>query len=36
MFFVVGKVFLDNAAGALGEADEEMEEKIGKHRNARP
>ncbi|MGE6256292.1 cation diffusion facilitator family transporter [Heyndrickxia sporothermodurans] len=29
MFFVVGKVFLDNAAGALGEADEEMEEKIG-------
>ncbi|MGG1575872.1 cation diffusion facilitator family transporter [Fictibacillus sp. NRS-1165] len=29
MFFVVGKVFLDNAAGALGEADEEMEDKIG-------
>lgn len=29
MFFVVGKVFLDNAAGVLGEADEEMEQKIG-------
>ncbi|MBS4174791.1 cation diffusion facilitator family transporter [Bacillus sp. FJAT-49736] len=29
MFVVVGKVFLDNAAGAIGEADEEMEEKIG-------
>lgn len=29
MFIVVGKVFLDNAAGALGESDEEMEEKIG-------
>ncbi|SDM47741.1 cation diffusion facilitator family transporter [Fictibacillus solisalsi] len=29
MFFVVGKVFLDNAAGVLGEADEEMEDKIG-------
>ncbi len=29
MFFVVGKVFLDNAAGVLGQADEEMEEKIG-------
>jgi divalent metal cation (Fe/Co/Zn/Cd) transporter len=25
MLFVVGRVFLDNAAGALGEADEEME-----------
>lgn len=29
MFFVVGKVFLDNAAGVLGESDEEMEDKIG-------
>ncbi|KWU62152.1 cation diffusion facilitator family transporter [Priestia megaterium] len=29
MFFVVGRVFLDNAAGALGEADKEMEIKIG-------
>ncbi|KYC88483.1 cation diffusion facilitator family transporter [Heyndrickxia sporothermodurans] len=29
MFIVVGKVFLDNAAGAIGEADEEMEMKIG-------
>lgn len=29
MFFVVGKVFLDNAAGVLGQADEEMENKIG-------
>lgn len=29
MFFVVGKVFLDNAAGAIGEADEKMEDKIG-------
>jgi cation diffusion facilitator family transporter len=29
MFFVVGKVFLDNAAGVIGQADEEMEEKIG-------
>ena len=29
MFLVVGKVFLDNAAGVLGVADEEMEEKIG-------
>lgn len=28
MLFVVGRVFLDNAAGALGEADEEMEEII--------
>src|SRR4051794_17304947 len=26
MFFVVGRVFLDNAAGVLGRADEEMEE----------
>lgn len=29
MFLVVGKVFLDNAAGVLGQADEEMENKIG-------
>ncbi|WHY76770.1 cation diffusion facilitator family transporter [Neobacillus sp. WH10] len=29
MFFVVGKVFLDNAAGVIGQADEEMENKIG-------
>ncbi|WP_026691987.1 cation diffusion facilitator family transporter [Peribacillus kribbensis] len=29
MLFVVGKVFLDNAAGVLGEADDEMENKIG-------
>jgi divalent metal cation (Fe/Co/Zn/Cd) transporter len=29
MFFVVGRVFLDNAAGVLGQADEEMENKIG-------
>ena len=24
MFYVVGKVFLDNARGAIGETDEEM------------
>ncbi|MGG5252087.1 cation diffusion facilitator family transporter [Neobacillus sp. SM06] len=29
MLFVVGKVFLDNAAGVIGQADEEMENKIG-------
>ncbi|MCM3765819.1 cation diffusion facilitator family transporter [Neobacillus niacini] len=29
MFFVVGRVFLDNAAGVIGQADEEMESKIG-------
>ncbi|MEH7501308.1 cation diffusion facilitator family transporter [Neobacillus drentensis] len=29
MVFVVGRVFLDNAAGVLGQADEEMENKIG-------
>jgi divalent metal cation (Fe/Co/Zn/Cd) transporter len=29
MLFVVGKVFFENAAGAIGEADEEMEEKLG-------
>ena len=28
MFYVVGRVFLDNAKGALGEADDEMEEKL--------
>ena len=36
MFFVVGKVFLDNAAGVLGRADEEMEEKIGQFVMADP
>jgi len=30
MFLVVGKVFLDNAAGVLGEVDEEMHAKIAK------
>jgi len=29
MLFVVGRVFLDNAAGVIGQADEEMENKIG-------
>ncbi|PLT30550.1 cation diffusion facilitator family transporter [Peribacillus deserti] len=29
MFLVVGKVFLDNARGVLGESDDEMEQKIG-------
>ncbi|MEC3885631.1 cation diffusion facilitator family transporter [Halobacillus litoralis] len=29
LFYVVGRIFLDNAAGVLGVADEEMEEKIG-------
>ncbi|MFT8322155.1 MAG: cation diffusion facilitator family transporter [Bacillus sp. (in: firmicutes)] len=29
MFIVVGRVFLDNAAGAIGEADAEMQGKIG-------
>lgn len=28
MFYVVGRVFLDNAKGVLGEADEELEYKI--------
>ncbi|MEH7379319.1 cation diffusion facilitator family transporter [Bacillus sp. JJ1533] len=28
MFYVVGKVFLDNAKGVLGEADEDLENKI--------
>lgn len=29
LFFVVGRVFLDNAAGVLGVSDEQMEDKIG-------
>lgn len=29
LFFVVGRVFLDNAAGVLGVSDEKMEKKIG-------
>ena len=28
MFFVVGRVFLDNAKGVLGEADDELEETL--------
>ncbi|WP_062106427.1 cation diffusion facilitator family transporter [Bacillus niameyensis] len=31
MFYVVGRVFLDNAKGALGEADDELEEEIAKY-----
>src|SRR5690606_17957219 len=31
MFYVVGRVFLDNAKGVLGETDEELEEKIAKY-----
>ena len=31
MFFVVGKVFLDNAKGVLGETDDELEEKIAQY-----
>ncbi|MGG0718052.1 cation diffusion facilitator family transporter [Robertmurraya massiliosenegalensis] len=31
MFFVVGKVFLDNAKGVLGEADDDLEEVIAKY-----
>ena len=31
MFYVVGKVFLDNAKGALGEADDELEETIAQY-----
>jgi cation diffusion facilitator family transporter len=31
MFYVVGRVFLDNAKGALGETDEELEEKIAEY-----
>lgn len=30
LFFVVGRVFLDNAAGVLGVSDEKMERKIGR------
>lgn len=30
MFYVVGRVFLDNARGVLGEADDELEDKIAK------
>ncbi|WP_082234585.1 cation diffusion facilitator family transporter [Halobacillus massiliensis] len=30
LFYVVARIFLDNAAGVLGVADEQMEEKIGK------
>ena len=28
MFYVVGRVFLDNAKGALGEADDEAEAEV--------
>ncbi|MDF1509580.1 cation diffusion facilitator family transporter [Robertmurraya sp. DFI.2.37] len=31
MFFVVGRVFLDNAKGILGEADDDLEEVIAKY-----
>ena len=31
MFYVVGRVFLDNAKGVLGEADDELEEEIAKY-----
>ncbi|MDR4887673.1 cation diffusion facilitator family transporter [Fredinandcohnia sp. QZ13] len=31
MFYVVGKVFLDNAKGVLGEADEDLENKIAEY-----
>ena len=31
MFYVVGKVFLDNAKGVLGEADDELEERIAEY-----
>src|SRR5699024_6574933 len=30
LFFVVGRIFLDNVAGVLGVSDENMEAKIGK------
>lgn len=30
LFYVVARIFLDNAAGVLGVSDEEMEDKIGK------
>ena len=31
MFYVVGRVFMDNAKGVLGEADEQLEEEIAKY-----
>ena len=31
MFYVVGRVFLDNAKGVLGEADDELEESIAQY-----
>jgi cation diffusion facilitator family transporter len=31
MFYVVGRVFLDNAKGVLGEADQDLEDKIAKY-----
>ncbi|MEF2244791.1 cation diffusion facilitator family transporter [Paenibacillus sp. IITD108] len=31
MFYVVGNVFMDNAKGALGEADDELEDKIAEY-----
>lgn len=31
MFYVVARVFLDNAKGVLGEADDELEERIAKY-----
>ena len=31
MFYVVGRVFLDNAKGALGEADDDLEEEIAEY-----
>ncbi|KAA9024230.1 cation diffusion facilitator family transporter [Niallia endozanthoxylica] len=31
MFYVVGRVFLDNAKGVLGEADQELEEQIAQY-----
>jgi len=31
MFYVVGRVFLDNAKGVLGEVDEELEDEIAKY-----
>ena len=31
MFYVVGRVFLDNAKGALGEADDDLEEIIAQY-----
>lgn len=31
MFYVVGRVFMDNARGALGEADQDLEDKIAEY-----